>query len=350
MKTACRLSGLGGKSPSVWVHHRLQQWVPFFNRLGLGGCISKTAGCSDALGKGIDRHARRPSASSVGFIMLLANMAVGGRCKGRLPGDRDRQAVLELLEALVDLAIGGDSHHINVFMGSDFQWAPPAPTVGTWPIILPCENKAINLRSVEDCAREGCRPARSLMRMLDNRVSQGSRVDYAEIYVLDLLELCLMNQKTFGHIAVQLTISIGLWLDQALAPRDVPICNMPTAGKNWCLKELSQDDKRMAVLRESEMLQYWAGGREASAEFSLLPVSICHDGTRVGGRAIQGMTVVHPTNVAYVAPVVEPQGGGGGAPWGNRHGNRVFLGARSACPLAPAVATPSVGPRFCRNP
>lgn len=114
---ACRLSGLGDKSASVWVHHRLQQWLPMSVRFGLEGSITKTAvsGRVEA-GEECANHARRPSANSVGLVLLLANMALAAKSKGRLPKDADRDAVLVLLRSVTNACVSTGAHPLNLYL------------------------------------------------------------------------------------------------------------------------------------------------------------------------------------------------------------------------------------------
>lgn len=312
VKSGLNLSAFDGKPPSVWVHHGLPGWDRMMERFGMAGSVWRPASVDED--GAMARHARRPSISSVGLFLLLAQFAFGIRHAGRLPKDADEAAARELFESLRRLGMGGDSFVFHIFLDSA-HWYPPAFPFGQRLISLEYARQSLFLGPLLEAAQGGVVVAMRLMRDLRCRTACRQDQDVTSVSLSTFMEAALAVGSVARHVVMQMCVALGHGVDQQIAP-PMRLVTASTSSSNqktgyYELAPISEQDARYKTMMESRVLQYWAAGVEASRTEQLLPFSFAHDATRIGGKPVQTMTIIHPTNIAYHAPLAEPHWGGG---------------------------------------
>lgn len=307
VKSGLTLSAFDSKPPSVWVHHGLPGWDRMMERFGMPGSVWRPARVGED--GDLARHARRPSISVIGLVLLLAQFAFGVRHAGRLPKDADQAAARELFESLRRLGMCGDSFVFHIFVVSA-HWYPPAFPFGARLVSLQYARQSLCVAPLVELALGGEVVAMRLVRELRYRTDCRQDQDVSSVSLPTFMEAALSVGSVARHIVMQMCVALGRGVDEQIAPPMRPLTSSassstPKSG-HYELAPICEHDARYKTMMESRVLQYWAAGIDASRTEQLLPFSFAHDATRVGGKPIQTMTIIHPTSIAYLAPLAEP--------------------------------------------
>lgn len=271
------------------------------------------------------------------FIFLLGRMAFAPAKNGRMGSSEDVERIEAFLSSLLVGVCAAGAWEIRLYLDGPLSYLPPFTRSGHTPLALHvCPDSQVLFPTGLTQERSEVGASSSLFEVFD-LFTQGGQVD--DKVLLILLFARSFRSKGASALQRQLCYEIGRRLESCLGLSRVPdgSSQQPSeCGGIWI--EEAAGAQGLDIAKSAFATDYWQRGQEVAQWHVSMPWSGTFDGTRVGGRSVQAMCLVFPSNVAVWAPVQAFQNHQGGNSVLGGHISNVCLpaaprGALSAQPV-----------------